>query len=51
MARDVSSGEDMVLLTPDEINRFILTLKVRYGGSGQRQQQQQKKKSVKAAHA
>lgn len=25
--------EDMVLLTPDEINRFISTLKVRYGGA------------------
>lgn len=25
--------EDMVLLTPDEINRFISTLKMRYGAS------------------
>jgi hypothetical protein len=25
--------EDMVLLTPAEINRFISTLKVRYGGA------------------
>lgn len=25
--------EDMVLLTPDEINRFISTLKMRYGGA------------------
>lgn len=25
-------AEDMVLLTPDEINRFILTLKSRYTG-------------------
>ncbi len=25
--------EDMVLLTPDEINRFISTLKVRYGSA------------------
>lgn len=33
MALDASEQE-MVLLTPDEINRFISTLKVRYGGSG-----------------
>jgi len=45
LALDVSSGEDMVLLTPDEINRFILNLKVRYGGQVQ---QPQKKKPVKA---
>ncbi len=25
--------EDMVLLTPDEINRFISTLKMRYGAA------------------
>lgn len=31
MALDASEQE-MVLLTPDEINRFISTLKVRYGG-------------------
>jgi hypothetical protein len=40
---------DMVLLTPDEINRFILNLKMRYGGSSD--QQHQKKKSVKTMHA
>ncbi|HVX01832.1 MAG TPA: hypothetical protein VHA09_01635 [Nitrososphaera sp.] len=55
MAVDVpSSGEDMVLLTPDEINRFILTLKVRYGSCGPEKQQQhrlQKKRPVKALHA
>lgn len=58
MALDVSaSGEDMVLLTPAEINRFISALKARYGGDSgrqrlhqQQQQQQQKKKPVKAVH-
>lgn len=35
--------EDMVLLTPDEINRFISTLKVRYGTASQ-----QKKRAGKA---
>jgi hypothetical protein len=27
----LDASEDMVLLTPDEINRFISTLKTRYG--------------------
>lgn len=37
------NGEDMVLLTPAEINRFISTLRDRYGAA--------KKRAVKAARA
>lgn len=42
MALDLS--EDMVILTPEEINRFISTLKVRYGSAPTR-------KKSKAARA
>ncbi len=43
MALDLS--EDMVILTPEEINRFISTLKVRYGSASP------KKKTSKTARA
>ncbi|MEM3161026.1 MAG: hypothetical protein QXJ74_09615 [Nitrososphaera sp.] len=43
MALDLS--EDMVILTPEEINRFISTLKVRYASASP------KKKSGKTARA
>ncbi|HEX6067378.1 MAG TPA: hypothetical protein VFZ05_01140 [Nitrososphaera sp.] len=43
MALDLS--EDMVILTPEEINRFISTLKVRYSSAPS------KKKAGKTARA